>query len=46
MDALDDLFDRTDQAGSAVRINSGVKVKEEILATWQEEWRGKLQQVG
>ncbi len=46
MDALDDLFNRADQAGSAVGNNSGVKVKEEILATWQEEWRGKLQQVG
>lgn len=46
MDALDNLFDRTDRAGAAVRINSGVKVKEEVLATWQEEWRDKLQQVG
>ena len=46
MYALDDLFNRTDQVRPAARVSSGAKVKEEILASWQEEWRGKLQQVG
>lgn len=46
MDALDDLFNRANNSGSGVNIDSDSKISEDIFSPWQEEWRDKLQQVG